>query len=718
MSSFKYPSRNDREYDLLKKWVLNAAYIAEHGGGPTPPPPPPLLAFSADGYRATYDGTPPTFDPYNDPVEFSYNRSGFNASGGAISVPETITLMSRVRQPYPNQAVLTADNISLNDFIYAGDTIAGVTNNSTRAYPKPLALWLNRDLEIANSSTHWARLAVAHAYARNGKPVAAVEFIDSDGTNEIRAVIGSTLFMAYSATYNAARLTTLGVPHFAAPMDWSTLTQGATITRDAIIYPHVGPSFRISVDADVYPSPNLTTLRAYNNRLGTASIYYAYVNPADASGGTASTNPATAAADPFQTLALAAAAIKTARNGAGAGNNADLGIVRLVEADHTFSSISASNTATWPLIIEAADTSKKATTRLIAAAGASTNSSLPAFAVFRYITICRGSSSDHFMLDQTAAANTYTYLCAFEDCAFSLNGFDTFAGFINRCARTIFINCDGDDVGQSGIFGAPNKTVTSIGCGLGYVSAQTSYHAVACRVTTLQQITNTAARVAGTGQFFGWNYISASTSSVIFDVGFVINDRGIAIVGNIIESWGTSSNVALKISADGVNLDAQNVIVQMNTVVGQRVNALYLETAVSYNKSGYFAFNVFDKFNGKSDVFATQSVEGNWPMRYKAGFKHNTILRASNSGTTYDSASWLGDIAALGEATGTDASPIVADWVDDESNSGGDTGNGDYTPGASTVIGTIPAGQAPYNYDLFGNAIANDGTAHHGAVQQ
>jgi hypothetical protein len=676
--------------------------------------PPPLLSLAANGYDATYDGTPPTFDPVGAPVTFNVARQGYDATGASITVNDTLTLMSRVRQAYPNQASLTADTVVPSSYVYDPDVVAGVTNNSTRAYPQPGAVWINRDLETITSNSHTLRLAVSHGHARSGRPVAAVKYIMTDGTNTVEAIDTTTEYVSYSASG-------LGAPVFEKVMDTSTLTQGATVTIDAIIYPWVGEEFQLSVDADAYPSPNLTTLRAFNNRTGAATVYYAYVDPADATGGTASTNSATAAAEPFQTLALAAAAIKTAKG----GTNTDLGIIRLVAADHTFSSIGASNTATWPLTIEAANPANKATTRLIASAAGNTTTSIPDHTVFRNITICRGSSSDHIMLDQNSAANTYTDLLVFENCAFSLNGFDTYSGFVYRNARTVFINCDGDNVGQGEIVGVINKAVKAIGCGLGYVSETTTFNAVACRANRMAQLASTASRVAGVGHLFGWNFITNGTSGgIIVDVPLAVGARGFHFVGNIIEGWGTTSNVGLKLIADSANVNGENIVVTANTVKGLRTNALYLETETNYIKSGYLTFNIFEEFNCKSDMFtsvtypASANITGNWSARYKVGFRANAILRGTSTGIgVYDASSWLGDIAALGEVTGTSASPLTVNFVNDNSNYGSDDGGGDYTPGVGHALPLIPAGLAPYSHDLFGTPIPNNGTAVVGAVQ-
>ncbi len=80
-----------------------------------------VSAVNADGWSVTYPTPPAGFDPVAAPERLTVTRAGFDAAGAAVTVAEAVTLMARVRQPYPNQNSLTADRVALSDFIHAGD---------------------------------------------------------------------------------------------------------------------------------------------------------------------------------------------------------------------------------------------------------------------------------------------------------------------------------------------------------------------------------------------------------------------------------------------------------------------------------------------------------------------------------------------------------------------------------------------------------------------
>ncbi|MEM1149275.1 MAG: hypothetical protein AAGI03_01790, partial [Pseudomonadota bacterium] len=91
---------------------------------------PNVQSVAADGWQVTYDGAqiPAEFDPVADPKVVTVQRSGFDASGAAATVEDELLILKRVRQPFPAETTLTADQASLDDFVFSGDVIAGVTN--------------------------------------------------------------------------------------------------------------------------------------------------------------------------------------------------------------------------------------------------------------------------------------------------------------------------------------------------------------------------------------------------------------------------------------------------------------------------------------------------------------------------------------------------------------------------------------------------------------
>ena len=189
--------------------------------------PPPLSAVAADGWQATV--ATPT-DLSLAPVMLA--RQGFDATGAATSYAESVRLGKRVRQPYPNQATLTANAVALTDYVYSTDTIVGVANNSTEISPKPVANWslVGRKV-VGNALT--LELVAFHRNGRAGKPVACVEFRASDGTTTVTAKV-STLVVSPEAGDRAAVLV------YRATLDITALADGALITANAKVLPWIG----------------------------------------------------------------------------------------------------------------------------------------------------------------------------------------------------------------------------------------------------------------------------------------------------------------------------------------------------------------------------------------------------------------------------------------------------------------------------------------------
>ena len=97
--------------------------------------PPPFSAIAADGWQATVDS--PTDLSLS---TFTVTRDGFDSTGTATTHDETMYLTKRVRQVYPNQASFTTDKVTLSDYVYADDVIAGATNSSTVASPMDICI--------------------------------------------------------------------------------------------------------------------------------------------------------------------------------------------------------------------------------------------------------------------------------------------------------------------------------------------------------------------------------------------------------------------------------------------------------------------------------------------------------------------------------------------------------------------------------------------------
>jgi len=596
--------------------------------------------------------------------------------------------------------------------------IAGVTNGSGVPAPLPIAAWVGRDREICKTGLFTARLAIAHAHARNGRPVAAVRFIATDGTNRTEVLVSamsSVLFPASGYT----------VPHFAADLDLSGLADGAAITIDAILYPWVGAAFQLSIDADPYPSPNLTTLRVLNDRTGGFGTAYAYVDPVSGTaGGVASAVAATAAAAPFQTYGQAGAAIRAYNNANFGRNYADGGIIRLVEGTHHTATNARTGmpTLAWPLTIESADPGKRAST-VFGDPGTSTTNTLPACAVIRGLTLRRGGSGNLQAFNNAAAALDYSYVMAFEGCDFDNGGYGAYNGFANVMGLGYFINCtETSNCGQGSRVGNVNKTTRSIGCkGTGFGVNLANWGVLGCwtQGTEINLDALTTVRPAGQGGLIGWSFLQAAdNSSRGVTLATTTGPRGVAIVGCILEQPHGVASACAYFAADGNVQPQRNTVFMSCTVVGARTNWHYQDSgSARVEKSGYMRFVAQEYRNTKTDVFAANgTMTGNWAASYNVGHCYNYARRGGSDAGPVGAGRWLGEVAAPGDQYGIGTALNPA-WLNDQSTLGGGAGNGDYTPGPATDLPRIPAGMTPYPVDLLGREIRSDGAAVVGALQ-
>ena len=664
-------------------------------------------AVAADGWQANHLD----IGAFSQGDSFTVQRQGFDSSGSAVTVNDTIYTFSRVREPYPNEGTLTTNTVSLSDYVYSSDVINGSTNNSALAYPKPQAMWGISDREVATGSTYTVDLFAAHRHARNGTPVAAVKFIATDESlNTYETTVSTLTKVDYSASGFSAAV-------YRGVIDLSGLTQGEMITVDAVIYPHVGDAYKISVDADTYPSQNLSTIQFLNDKDGSYGRAYAYVDSVSGDDGTGvvSETPSTAQASPYATIAAAANAIKTYNNTNFGRNFADNGVIRLEEGTHVHSTYSSATTNGVPLFIEAVG-SQSAT--IYQDAGASTTSSIPKHLKISGVTIQKNGGSVVF-LDSGASASSDSVL-NIEGCDFDGNGQSLYNAWMYRVGRLTMIGCTGDNVGQSELFGSTNKQSRAIGCnGEGFLGPVT-YSAMAVKDSACK-ITETAGNAnapAGSGKVFAFCQGWSDGSPV--SVSGVISDYGMAFVHSIFEKIGTQTQPCFYISGDNVTEQAENLNIFGVTVVGGRSNILYQDDGTAYVlKEGVFRNCLQDEMNSKTDTFVTDpqtARTGNWGIRYRVASHYNCNIRGSSNQDGYGPISWLGELPGFGEITGTDASPVVTDFVDDRSFYGTNDGGGDYQVGASTAVNTVPAAFMAYNVDLYGNVASLDGTDHAGAA--
>lgn len=671
------------------------------GGVPVVPEvtDPAVNSISANGWEADYT-TPPTFDPRSDAKYVVVERDGFNASGSAITVTDNLLIMSRLRQAYPNQATPSTSDVVMQDYVYSGDTVTGVTNNSTLAYHKPIAMWLDHDLKTLTGQSYTAKLAVAHWAARSGRPVAAVTFTATDGTTTLTQTISAMTKTTYAASG-------LSVPHFEAAFDLTTLNNDALITIDAEIFPWVGDSsFTASTDFNAYPSPNFCEMKVVK----VSSPIFAYVDTAGNDGtGVASTTEATALANPYLTMLAAGAAIVTAD-----GTDASRGHIKVNDGTYGTENLSSLVVGIAPLLIEG---ETKAGVIFQGPTSGLPND-LPDKVKFSKMTMRQMANNQYWLSSYATIASGN--MAVLDQIDWDLNGFTANTYILSEAGTSWLIENTGDDMGQGLVAGSWSQSTNAIGCNGGFMGSAL-YNAVGnySLSTLIREIPATSGRQVGVGRLFSHNFFGQEDDEYILWAYQDIGAEGVAVLGNVFERLiGTTPVIAL--NDTGTANPSQNVLFIGNTVLGQRVNTMYNEAGSSaVAKSGLFRHNSFYDFNCKSDVFGTDgALIGNWPVINKVGAMSNAYTTGSASvDADFGVGSWLGEFAAIGEITGTDTTPLVVDWTDDASQQGTGLGGGDYSPGGSSALPLVASGLAAYSHDLNGVVLADDGTDFIGACQ-
>ena len=673
---------------------------ASGGGGEVTDPN--VNSIAINGWQANYT-SPPAFDPVGDPKYVVALRDGFNASGAAITVTDDLIIMGRTRQVYPNQATLETSDVHLNDFVFAGEVITGVTNNSTRAYPKPICCWLDGGLRTVYDQSYTAKLAVAHQFARSGRPVAAVKFSATDGVTTVSSTVSTMTKTDYTASG-------LSAPHFEATLDLSTLADDALITIDATIYPWVGDTaFVASTDFAAYPSGNFCEMKVLN--LSTEGPVYAYVDGVGAGTPAVHETAATAATTPYATILAAMQAVSAYNNTNFARNNATGGIIRVENGTYAHEDLSAVAVGDAGPVLEGVN----ATGFIYQGPAANNFDDLPDLIELKDLKI-QMIASDVYWLDNSALLATNNRV-TLTNVVWDANGF-TGNGYILASAGYVtFIENSGDDLKQAQSFSSSAQESLAIGCSGPFLRSNT-YNAVACydlNVSGVNKKPSVTNRAAGEGQFFGWNFFGDAAQLILMLWDDQSDAMGFAAVGNVFEQrTGTLTSAT---SIGGTSGEMNNAVFMQNTEVGTRSIVAYSDAA-STAKHVTHKFNVQELYNTKGDVFATDGTQiNNWPTMFKVQHRGSTYLSGSSQDDVYQAGSWMGEVEPLDNENGDGTTTLVADWAVDASFTGTGAGGGDYTPGASSALSIIAAGLAPYPYDQNGTAVADDGTAWAGAIQ-
>lgn len=239
---------------------------AQSGAPVVPPPPPVLTSIEARGWSGVWaGGVPPTFQPDSAPVLQAVTRQGFDATGAATSFTDQLVFTSRVRFPRdPGGTTITPDIVALSDYVYVGDAVTGVANNSAMRSPKPIVQWVTGHRDLFQRFLV-AEIVAAHRDARQGRQVAAVRFIATDGTNTVTQTVSNVV-----VSNRAGDIWALEV--FRCNLDCQGLADGA-IRLDVEVYPFCGADNADYALSSVFKSVNFT-IASPNKLRGPCTRFY------------------------------------------------------------------------------------------------------------------------------------------------------------------------------------------------------------------------------------------------------------------------------------------------------------------------------------------------------------------------------------------------------------------------------------------------------------
>lgn len=583
--------------------------------GPTQGP----SAGPYEGWSAQYTGTPVVANPDGlTPTTFNVTRQGYDATGAAISnVVDLLTVTARVRQPFPNQASNSTNTVSLSDYIYSTDTVAGtVTNNSTFTSPKPVCNWVTPYRQTVGNTLN-VEIQAFHRNARNGKQVACVVFTATDAHSHTATQTVTAMTVSGRARDQTSVLV------YAGAIDITGLTDGDLITLNAKVYPWIGAAASVMDSGD----GTFTALKDFSPRYYLKNVSKATTPPriyvsttgVDATA-VVSTNDTTARANPALTIQGAMNILKV--SGACDGTE-----IRLQAG--TFALNGPSSGAVTQ------NTSCLTITRDPGVAVAScivTFASTDSLNFTGFSAPITGPALRFFDVKVVRASNAFIsggpqrYEIIWDNILLDMGGFT--ANYLNTA----------DDY----FYGA---AISNAGGGGAWSPRAAGQHRIFRGVSvdapgTMEGVTVTGNAITNGGTFAVSNGAASDDGTIItcnfldgtspattawIGMGTGTMTYGAAIVQNVFTYLSSSSAYQMGISNDSNTNNTYNVICHNNTFAGAyiygRWNVFYDEGVTERtNKLQSFKGNIIPQLNTKGDIFVSDGTRlGNWGFLYGAG---------------------------------------------------------------------------------------------------
>lgn len=701
--------------------------LSAGAGGPVSDPS--ITAIDAAGWQVT---TP------TPPIDFTgkvaaITAPGYDAAGNVIAFPVQIPMRGRLRQPAPNDGLLTASTCYLTEAICASDIVlgSGITSNSTEAYPLCIANWASGDYAVVGNSVT-VYLTAFHYHG-----VACVIGTADDGNGHTASAITATQIVLPGSDANK-------IVGYALTFDVSGFTDKRNFRIDARVYPKRGTAASILDSSVATTITGSATTRNFGPRffrkdtaLAASPIYAAVSTSGNDGTGVVSTDWSAAQAAPFATLDGARVALKNSTLSGKAANSDDGCVIRLLAGAHALNTFTLfTNGATSALIIEAAPGESPATVTL------TSNATAPVprcqWLRFRNLKLVRGGAG-FFVgnLVNTTAGKVFTEGCGLDNGGQSTSMFGSH--MVSISGGTATNGASGTALFQASS-GAKYEMIRGVTFATPPTAVQYSldcYNVIGCtgNGVLLTNSTNSADNAT-----IAFNRL-LKIIAIAFSFGIPSGGpsiSGVAVVQNVFEWISATSNPAFRPSGDGETVSVSNFLSVYNTFAGMdahgRENVLYDDATGTTRRTHKW---ILDAFNGKNSantkvdrfVYYSQANAdapnriGAWWHAFGVGARgnHHRYRNASSGAVSFGPEDFgVGSKAPVSNTppgddpkfvsfqgtTGTTASPVAG------------AGGGDYhVQAGSPYVGMVPAGARWLNFDLDGTARKNDGAGACGAYE-
>ena len=644
-----------------------------------------FASIDADGWQAVFSGVPAGPLILSD---VGVARAGFNSAGEAVTYSETLKLTKRIRLPYPDQGTLTGDKVALSDFVYAGDVVPGVINNSAVLSPKPVAKWVSLDRSVVGDSVAPELVA----FHRDG--IACVEFRATDGATTVTAKVSAAVVLGAATDRNA-------VIGYRAALDISTLADATNIVVHAKVWPRLGGADSVLDSADLSTRREFSA-RYYRRHAG-AVQNYAYVSTTgNDETAIVSAVVEAARAAPFATVGAAVIAINAAQG------PIDGSVIRFMAGTHILANPASVRTQNLAAVTLTRDPDAARAEVILQLGGPATGFNMrldrgldPRLDVgclrIEDVSLVRAGTGWSFGSSSGRWNEVQLVSCSVNMARVSVAMGSRINFYYFGCDITAVHNSST----QSGVSMTHNLWRGCAGdCGGATMDA---YLMTGCDFTNVLRMTNGAIHTAD-GQVIAFNRFQIpGTGGSNFTISAASNlATGYVFAQNLVEALPNTAFPMFQPSADGSSMSTDHVIIIHNSFTGfaaaGRSNLLYNETA-GLNRTHVrhrVAGNIHCQLNVKHDVFATDGTHtGGWSHLYGVGCDGEfSMFRDAGSGSFIQE--YPGAGANIGTSSTVRNDPLFVDYRAATTAIG--VGGGDYQLRAdSPAIGRTSREWLPFD---------------------